>query len=83
MKTLRRLFPRAAVAALVLLAAASAATARQQPPPPPKVRLPQASPQATLSHTIGVTDLTITYHRPAVRGRTVWGDIAPDKAAAV
>lgn len=83
MKTLRRLFPRAAVSALVLLAAASTAAARQQPPPPPKVRLPQASPQATLTHTVGVTDLTIVYHRPSVRGRTVWGDIAPEKAAAV
>jgi len=81
MKTLRRFFPRAAVA-LVLLAAASTASARQQPPPP-KVRLPQASPQATLTHTIGVTDLTIVYHRPSVRGRTIWGDITPEKAAAV
>ena len=44
MKTIRRLFPRAAVA-LVLLAAASAASARQQQPAP-KVRLPEASPQA-------------------------------------
>jgi hypothetical protein len=81
MKTLRRLVPRAA-AALVLLAAASQVSARQQQPPP-KVRLPQASPQATLTHTIGVTDLTIVYHRPSVRGRTVWGDITPEKAAAV
>jgi hypothetical protein len=82
MKTLRRLFPRAA-AALVLLAAAAAHAPAQQQQPPPKVRLPQASPQATLTHTVGVTDLTIVYHRPSVRGRTVWGDIAPEKAAAV
>ncbi|MFL6334057.1 MAG: DUF2911 domain-containing protein [Pyrinomonadaceae bacterium] len=81
MSTLRRFFPRAA-AAFVLLAAASHASAQQQQSPP-KIRLPQASPQATLSHTIGVTDLTITYHRPSVRGRTVWGDIAPEKAAAL
>ncbi|MDT5272156.1 MAG: hypothetical protein QOH49_4342 [Acidobacteriota bacterium] len=81
MKTLRRLFPRAAAPALVLLAAASLASARQQPPP--KVRLPQASTQATLSQTVGVTDLSIIYHRPSVRGRTVWGDITPEKAAAV
>jgi hypothetical protein len=80
MKTLRRFLPRAAAAALVLLAAASATSARQQPP---KVRLPQASPQATLAQTVGVTDITITYHRPSVRGRTVWGDITPEKAAAV
>jgi hypothetical protein len=81
MKTLQRLSPRAVAVALVLLTAASLASARQQPPP--KVRLPQASPAATLSQTIGVTDLTITYHRPSVRGRTVWGDITPEKAAAV
>jgi hypothetical protein len=80
MSTLRRFFPRAA-AALMLLAAAPYASARQQPPP--KVRLPQASPQATLSHTIGVTDLTITYHRPSLRGRTAWGDVTPEKAAAL
>src|ERR1051325_4019005 len=50
---------------------------------PPKVRLPQASPSATVSQTIGITDISITYHRPAVRGRTVWGDIAADKVAAL
>ncbi|MDT7807526.1 MAG: hypothetical protein QOJ70_1339, partial [Acidobacteriota bacterium] len=52
-------------------------------PPPPKVRLPQASPQATLSETIGITDLTITYHRPAVRGRAVWGEVSPEKVSAL
>ncbi|MBV8858346.1 MAG: DUF2911 domain-containing protein [Acidobacteria bacterium] len=82
MSTLRRFFPRAAAALVLLAAAASHAPARQQQPPP-KIRLPQASPQATLSHTIGVTDLTIVYHRPSVRGRTVWGEIAPEKAAAL
>jgi len=50
---------------------------------PPKVRLPQASPSATVSQTIGITDISITYHRPAVRGRTVWGDVAADKVAAL
>jgi Protein of unknown function (DUF2911) len=50
---------------------------------PPKVRLPQASPAATVSQTIGITDISITYHRPAVKGRTVWGDISADKLAAL
>src|SRR5215471_12056698 len=50
---------------------------------PPKVRLPQASPSATVSQTIGITDVSITYHRPSVRGRTVWGDISADKVAAL
>jgi len=57
--------------------AASLAVAQQ----PPKVRLPQASPSATLAQTIGITDISITYHRPSVKGRTVWGDISADKVA--
>ncbi|MBV9925366.1 MAG: DUF2911 domain-containing protein [Acidobacteria bacterium] len=81
MKTLRRLLPRAAAAALLLVTASSIVSAQQ--PAAPKVRLPQASPQATLTETIGVTDLTIVYHRPSVRGRTLWGDVAPEKAAAI
>jgi len=50
---------------------------------PPKVRLPQASPSATVSQAIGITDVSITYHRPAVRGRMLWGDISSDKVAAL
>ncbi|HEX8684864.1 MAG TPA: DUF2911 domain-containing protein [Pyrinomonadaceae bacterium] len=84
MKTLRRFLPRAAAPALALLAAATLAHARQQQqPPPPQVRLPQASPRATLVETVGVTDLTITYHRPSVRGRVVWGDVPADKLSAL
>jgi hypothetical protein len=77
MKTLQRFFPRAA-AALLLLTTASVASAQQA-----KVRLPQASQSASVSQTIGVTDLTITYHRPAVKGRMVWGDVPAAKLAAL
>jgi hypothetical protein len=73
---------RAALIALFLLiglATASSAFAQQ----PVKVRLPQASPSATVSQTIGITDVAITYHRPAVKGRMVWGDISADKVAAL
>lgn len=75
MKTLQRFFPRAAVSLLMLAAAGSVASAQQ----PVKVRLPQASQSASVSQTIGVTDLSITYHRPAVKGRPVWGDVPADK----
>jgi Protein of unknown function (DUF2911). len=64
---------------LISLTTASSAFAQQ----PAKVRLPQASPSATVSQTIGITDVSITYHRPAVKGRMVWGDISPDKVAAL
>jgi tetratricopeptide (TPR) repeat protein len=39
--------------------------------------LPQASPKATITQTVGLTDIAITYHRPAVNKRTVWGDLVP------
>jgi hypothetical protein len=31
--------------------------------------------------TIGVTDVTITYSRPGVKGRTIWGDPLPEQTA--
>jgi hypothetical protein len=65
----------------VFLTACSASLAFAQQPA--KVRLPQASPSATMSQTIGITDITITYHRPSVRGRTVWGEISAEKLAAL
>lgn len=38
---------------------------------------PQASPAATITQTVGVTDITVSYHRPAVNGREVWGALVP------
>ena len=63
----------------IITAVASLTLAQQLP----KVRLPQASPSATVGQTIGVTDITIVYHRPAVKGRMVWGDISSEKIAAL
>ena len=67
------------ISVFVTACAASLAFAQQ----PVKVRLPQASPSATVSQTIGITDISITYHRPSVRGRTVWGDISAEKLSAL
>ena len=64
---------------LITLATASLAVSQQ----PPKVRLPQASPSATVSQTVGITDMAITYHRPSVRGRMLWGDISSEKVTAL
>ena len=41
------------------------------------LRLPRPSQKASVTQTIGVTDLTITYSRPAVKGRKIWGDAPP------
>lgn len=38
---------------------------------------PQRSPWASVQQTIGTTIITIEYHRPAVRGRAIWGSLVP------
>lgn len=54
--------------ALVIIFAASVVGVSAQ------LRLPRASPKASVTQTIGVTDVTIVYSRPAVKGRKIWGD---------
>ena len=39
------------------------------------IRLPEASPAATVGETIGITDVNITYHRPAVNKRKIWNGL--------
>jgi tetratricopeptide (TPR) repeat protein len=39
--------------------------------------LPQASQKAVFTQTIGLTEITIDYHRPMVKGREIWGNIVP------
>ena len=43
----------------------------------PPLTLPEASPRAQVSQTVGLTDIDVTYHRPAVNGRKVWGGLVP------
>lgn len=38
---------------------------------------PQASQKASVSQRVGLTDIIVNYHRPAVNNRTVWGGIVP------
>ena len=42
--------------------------------PPVQVKPIRPSQKASVMQTIGVTDVTITYSRPGVKGRTIWGD---------
>jgi Protein of unknown function (DUF2911) len=60
---------------LVVVSAAVSATAQ--------VRTPRPSQKASVMQTIGVTDITITYHRPGVKGRAIWGDPLPEQVASV
>ncbi len=41
-----------------------------------ELKLPWASPAARVSQTIGVTDIAIEYHRPALKGRDLAKDLA-------
>jgi Protein of unknown function (DUF2911) len=42
-----------------------------------QVRTPRPSPKATLTQTVGLTDITINYSRPGVKGRPIWGGLVP------
>ncbi len=39
--------------------------------------LPAPSPTATLSQRVGLTDVTIVYSRPSVKGREIFGELVP------
>ncbi|QDA62003.1 DUF2911 domain-containing protein [Hymenobacter jejuensis] len=44
---------------------------------PPQLPLPQVSPHAVLTQTIGLTEVGIDYHAPGVKNRPVWGQLVP------
>ena len=44
---------------------------------PAAVELPRPSPGASVSQKVGTAKVTVTYHRPAVQGRAVWGALVP------
>src|SRR5262249_11399839 len=43
------------------------------------LKTPQASPEASLEQVVGVTEIKLNYHRPAVNKRKVWGELVPYK----
>jgi len=45
-----------------------------------QISVPRPSQKASVTQTIGVTDVTITYSRPGVKGRKIWGDPLPEQA---
>ena len=67
MTTCKRFYTSLFVLLLFVLATADYASAQA-------LRLPRPSQKATVTQTIGVTDVTITYSRPGVKGRPIWGD---------
>lgn len=63
---LRLLLP--ALAAAVVFAGSSAAA---------DLKLPRVSQKAQVMQTVGLTDVTITYSRPGVKDRVIWGELVP------
>jgi hypothetical protein len=61
----------AAFAAFFLLATALSSPSLAQ------LNLPRPSQGATVTQTIGLTDITLVYSRPGVKGRTIWGGLVP------
>ena len=41
------------------------------------LKLPRPSQSAQVKQTVGLTDVTITYSRPGVKGRVIWGGLVP------
>jgi hypothetical protein len=56
---------------VVAFAGTAAAPASAQPAGP------RPSPKASVMQTIGTTEVTITYSRPGVKGREIWGGLVP------
>lgn len=57
--------------AIIILASTITILAQQN------LTTPQASQLASVSQRVGLTDITVTYHRPAVNNRVVWGGLVP------
>ncbi len=68
MSVSKRIFSTFAILTLLVVSATIAAAQVVRPP------LPRPSQKATVSQTIGTTEITVTYSRPAVKGRLIYGD---------
>jgi tetratricopeptide (TPR) repeat protein len=64
-------------ALLALFAALSFAAPAQSVFAQTELDLPDASQKASVKQRVGITDVTIEYHRPLVNGRKIWGGIIP------
>ncbi|MEM9687481.1 MAG: DUF2911 domain-containing protein, partial [Bacteroidota bacterium] len=42
-----------------------------------QVTTPQPSPSSKIEQKVGLTDISVTYSRPSMRGRTVFGNLVP------
>lgn len=57
--------------------AGSAAAQFKNGSQPTELNIPRVSQRGTVTQRIGLTDITIVYHRPEVGGREIWGKTVP------
>ncbi len=62
---------------LLLLAGGLGISARVAHAQSSVVDIPRASQRASVMQRVGITDITISYHRPLINGRKVWGGLVP------
>lgn len=72
MKNFTSLLSKFALVLIMLIFSAEVSTAQERGNEEPRV-----SPNATVSQTVGTTDITVTYGRPAVNDRDIFGELVP------
>ncbi len=74
---MQRLIRYFALGAAILMTIAETRAQVFQTPPFPQIRVPRASQGARVTQLIGLSEVSIFYHRPGVKGREIWGKLVP------
>ena len=75
---MKRMFGLVLILLLAVLVAWQDAFAQApQSPQLPLLRVPRVSQGAKITQVVGLSEVTIYYHRPGVKGREIWGGLLP------
>jgi len=75
---MKRMFGLVLILLLAVLVAGQDTFAQTpQSPQLPLLRVPRISQGAKITQVVGLSEVTIYYHRPGVKGRTIWGGLLP------
>lgn len=77
MKALLRPITDMALCTVLLLGISDLFGQPVQAPELPQRRVPMISQGQMVKQVIGLSDITVTYHRPGVKGRPIWGGLLP------
>jgi hypothetical protein len=69
--------PIVALALCTLLTVGDLIAQSVQAPELPQRRMPMISQGQMIKQVIGLSEVTVTYHRPGVKGREIWGGLLP------